>query len=104
MLTGRWLDLAAMLMIGDGALAAVAPRRHMLVWREGPESWEHFVDAFAQRPAMTRVLGLIEVAAGFWLAGRSVQGAPALGRSRVRSGRRETQRGWPLAERWREDR
>ncbi len=61
-------ELIAMLAIGDGVIALVAPRRHSLLWRFGPESYRRAMEAFAERPALTRSLALAEVGLGLWLA------------------------------------
>jgi hypothetical protein len=66
-------EVIAMLMIGDGTLALVAPRRHMLLWRFGPESYKRLAEAFARRPALTRLLAAVEVAGGLWLALRQYE-------------------------------
>ncbi|MBI1200235.1 MAG: hypothetical protein GC203_20445 [Phenylobacterium sp.] len=69
----RGLETLAMLMIGDGLLALASPRRHVSVWRRGPEPWRRFLDYFGERPALTAGLGLAETVAGFWLARRQTQ-------------------------------
>ena len=36
----RWKYLAAMMLIGDGVLAFLSPRRDALTWNAGPERWK----------------------------------------------------------------
>jgi len=62
----RTADLVAMGLIGDGMLAAVAPRRHSALWRVGPLAKP--MSALHDRPLLARVLGAAVVGAGFLLA------------------------------------
>jgi hypothetical protein len=39
----RIAELAAMVVIGDGVIALVAPRRHSLLWRFGPEGYRRLM-------------------------------------------------------------
>lgn len=64
----RGLEVVGMLMIGDGLLAAVSPRRHARLWRDGPEDWRRAMAWFEDRPTLTAAIGLAEAALGFWLA------------------------------------
>lgn len=62
------LDLLGMILIGDGLLSVLNPRRHCLIWEVGPEACRHLVDEFAEHPRMTRVAGVLELLVGLWLA------------------------------------
>ena len=64
----RTLETVGLLMIGDGLLTALWPRRHMALWRDGPEGWRKAVQALEDRPAMTAAIGAAEAALGLWLA------------------------------------
>jgi hypothetical protein len=57
-----------MMMIGDGALAVIDPKRHMRLWARGPHLWEMIMQPWVKRPEMTRCLGMLELMAGIWLA------------------------------------
>lgn len=57
-----------MLMVGDGLLSLINPKRHCLLWDVGPKAWRTMVDEFADHPKVTRGFGVAEVAAGLWLA------------------------------------
>jgi len=70
LLQARALELLALSMIGDGALALLQPERHMRLWRAGPRPWRELVEFFHERPGLTRVVGVGAIAAGLWLAGR----------------------------------
>ncbi len=67
------VELIAMLVIGDGVIALVAPRRHSLLWRFGPEGYRRAMEAFAERPALVRALAAAEICAGLWLALRQYE-------------------------------
>jgi hypothetical protein len=66
----RIKEAGAMMMIGDGALALFDPRRHVDLWVEGPELWRKTMKPFVKRPGLTRILGILELGAGVWLASR----------------------------------
>ena len=80
MIAARIAEMVGMLMIGDGVLAAVEPRKHVQLWRRGPDFWEEKMDFFIERPAMTRLLGAVEVGLGIWVA---AQVAPSLRTTRL---------------------
>jgi uncharacterized protein YjeT (DUF2065 family) len=61
-------DLFSMVLVGDGLLTVLDPKRHCLIWEVGPESCREMVDGFAQRPAMARWAGAAEVLIGLTLA------------------------------------
>jgi hypothetical protein len=66
----RAKELLALVMVGDSMLTLVQPRRHMLLWTNGPDWWSRAVRPFAERPTMTRALGALGVGLGLWLASR----------------------------------
>jgi hypothetical protein len=68
----RLKELLAMMMIGEGVIAAIAPRRHTLLWNTGPRPLRRLVVYFARRPQITRILGAAEVGLGYWLARRQL--------------------------------
>lgn len=70
MVTERLVESLAMMMIGDGVLAVLEPRRHVALWVSGPPLWRALVEPFADRPGLTRCLGAAEVVLGVWLASR----------------------------------
>lgn len=63
-------EFAAMVMIGDGVLAAVMPESHVTRWMQGPPGWQGAMRWFAERPILTRAMGVAEAALGVWWAGR----------------------------------
>lgn len=66
----RLLELLAILMVGDGLLALLYPRRHLRLWRFGPRLYEEIVDWQIARPTITRLIGAGVLGAGLLLAER----------------------------------
>jgi hypothetical protein len=64
----RIAELFGMLLVGDGVLSALDPKRHCLLWEIGPESCRKILNEFATHPNLTRVAGVLEAAAGVWIA------------------------------------
>ena len=64
----RLAELFAMLMIGEGVLTLVVPRRHSLLWEFGPEGYKRAIEAFAEYPTLTRLVAAAEARLGLWLA------------------------------------
>jgi hypothetical protein len=57
-----------LVMIWNGAMGTLLPIDHCLAFRHGPQWWRNTMDWFVARPAVTRSLGIAELAAGLWLA------------------------------------
>ncbi len=70
MVKQRLVNLAAMFLIGDGFLHTLQPRREISLWKKGPRPYRAVMQAFAERPNLTRVVSVLEVAAGLVLAAR----------------------------------
>ncbi len=66
----RLKELLGMMMIGDGMLSLLDPKRHCLLWEIGPPPCREFIDEFVQHPGLTRLLGAVELGLGVWLASR----------------------------------
>ena len=64
----RIVELLAILMIGEGVLTLIAPRKHSLLWEFGPEGYRRAVEAFAEHPTLTRLVAAAETGLGLWLA------------------------------------
>ena len=62
------LDIFGMLLVGDGALTLLDPKRHCLLWEVGPGPCRDFVDEFVQHPTASRWVGLAEIVVGAWIA------------------------------------
>lgn len=61
-------EVLAIMLVGDGMIGLVAPRRHSLLWKFGPESHKRIMTDFAKRPALVRLLSAASVGVGLWLA------------------------------------
>jgi hypothetical protein len=68
----RSLELLGMLAVGEGAIATLAPARHVQLWRRGPRRWEAAMGWFSDRPMLTRALAVGEIALGLWLMQRQL--------------------------------
>ena len=64
----RLTETFAIITIGDGAMELLAPKEHSLLWETGPESARKVARFFADNPNYMRLLGVIQIAFGVWLA------------------------------------
>lgn len=62
----RVLWVVALILIGDGVVAAVMPRRHMLRWSTGPDWYQRAMQPLVDHPAATRAVGLGEAGLAMW--------------------------------------
>jgi hypothetical protein len=60
----RWTGL---IMVGDGLAGLIWPREYLRKLEVGPQVVNAVLETFAQRPTLTRVLCVVEVAAGAWI-------------------------------------
>jgi hypothetical protein len=60
----RWQHFTAMVLIGDGVMALIHPRKDALAWRRGPAAWQRLMTELHERPALTRVIGALQLAGG----------------------------------------
>jgi hypothetical protein len=67
-MNARWKDLVAMILIGDGVLGLIEPRRHSAVWECGPASYKEFARKLEANPGLARGIGVAFVGFGLWLA------------------------------------
>ena len=75
MWASRLKEFAAMISIGDGVLALIAPRNHVALWLLGPKRLRKLTLSFAENPTYTRLGGIAEIGLGIWLALRQYQKA-----------------------------
>ncbi len=66
-------ELVAIAVIGDGVVGLVAPRRHSLLWKFGPEGYQETLRWFAEHPGVVRLLAAAELGGGIWLALRQYE-------------------------------
>ena len=66
----RLKETLAVVTVGDGIIAFLAPREHSLLWEAGPEVARKAARFFADNPTYMRLLGATQIAFGLWLAFR----------------------------------
>lgn len=64
----RFLQLFALLMIGDGVTGLIKPRRHSLLWDVGPKPVRHLMEELIAHPEAARAVYAAEILLGTWLA------------------------------------
>ena len=64
----RLMELFGLLLIGDGILTLINPKRHCLLWEIGPKPMRDFADEFVQHPTLSRWGGLAEALTGAFLS------------------------------------
>jgi hypothetical protein len=70
----RWEELLGMVLIGDGMLNLLQPKRHSAIWNCGPKSYRQAVQKQLQsHPGAARGLGAAFVALGIWLSRRAAR-------------------------------
>ena len=57
-----------MVLIGDGVMALVHPKRDAHAWRKGPKVWQSLMEQLAERPILTMAIGAAQIAGGIWWA------------------------------------
>jgi hypothetical protein len=68
LITKRLLELAGLILIGDGLMGLLRPRRHSLLWHFGPELAKAVTEELADHPKTSRAIYAAEVALGVALA------------------------------------
>jgi len=64
----RLKETFAVVTVGDGVIALLAPREHSLLWEVGSEGARKVARFFADNPNHLRLLGTAQIAFGVWLA------------------------------------
>jgi hypothetical protein len=60
----RLIELAGLILIGDGLMSLLRPRRHSLLWHVGPELAKAVTEELADHPRTSRAVYAAEVALG----------------------------------------
>src|SRR3954468_10719808 len=60
------------LLIGDGVSGLIWPRRYLRLLKVGPAPVRKTLEAFAERPSLTRALCIAEVGLGIWTISRDL--------------------------------
>ena len=64
----RLLELAGLILIGDGLMGLLRPRRHSLLWHVGPQLAKAVTEELAEHPNTARSIYAAELAPGIALA------------------------------------
>lgn len=64
----RLLELGGLILIGDGLMGLLHPRRHSLVWHCGPQLAKAVTEELAEHPNTSRAIYAAELAVGIALA------------------------------------
>jgi hypothetical protein len=68
LITKRLLELAGFILIGDGLMGLLRPRRQSLLWHFGPELAKAVTEELAEHPRASRVIYAAELTLGIVLA------------------------------------
>jgi hypothetical protein len=60
------------LLIGDGVAGLIWPRRYLRFLQAGPSGFRNTLEAFAQRPTLTRAACVAEVGIGIWMIAKAL--------------------------------
>ena len=67
-MTKRLLELGGLILIGDGLMGLLFPRRHSLLWQVGPQLAKAVTEELAAHPKTARTIYVAELALGVALA------------------------------------
>ena len=67
-MTKRLLELGGLILIGDGLMGLLFPRRHSLLWHVGPQLAKAVTEELADHRQTARVVYAVELAVGVALA------------------------------------
>ncbi|MFN2475200.1 MAG: hypothetical protein ABR526_02520 [Chthoniobacterales bacterium] len=68
LITRRVIELAALVLIGDGIMGLIKPRWHSLLWHFGPDVAKAATEELAAHPNTARAVYALEAAAGVAIA------------------------------------
>lgn len=64
----RLIELGALLLIGEGIMGLIQPRRYSLLWHFGPRFLKAATEELAEHPIAARAIYALETAAGIAIA------------------------------------
>lgn len=70
LLKNRFVETLGLILIGDGMVGLFDTKRHMRLWRRGPEPYQETMEELQKRPWATKVLSAAEIALGFWIVSK----------------------------------
>ena len=74
--TKRAPEVFSVILIGDGVISMLRPVPHSLLWWRPVPGVRPLMDWCAERPNVTRALGLSQVGVGLWLDARLYASPP----------------------------
>ncbi|GMA15818.1 hypothetical protein E5F05_06545 [Deinococcus metallilatus] len=74
--TKRALEVFSVILIGDGLISVVRPVGHSLMWWVPVPGVRQLMEWCAERPNVTRLLGLAQIGVGLWLDARLYASPP----------------------------
>jgi hypothetical protein len=72
----RFLELAGLILIGDGLMGLLRPRRHSLLWHVGPQLAKAVTEELADHPQTARAIYAAELALGIVVASSQLSDSP----------------------------
>ena len=72
----RILELAGLILIGDGLMGLLHPRRHSLLWHFGPQLAKAVTEELAEHPKTSRAIYAAELALGITVATTQLSDSP----------------------------
>jgi hypothetical protein len=67
-----WIIWGGVALIGDGVAGLIWPRRYLRFLEVGPSPIRDTLEAFAERPALTRAACIAEIGIGLWMLEKSL--------------------------------
>jgi hypothetical protein len=72
----RLLELFGLILIGDGLMGLLRPRRHSLLWHVGPQLAKAVTEELADHPQTARAIYAAELALGIVVASSQLSDSP----------------------------
>lgn len=66
----RIKEVMALLLIGDGIISILEPRRHTKLWARGPVPYRRAMKPLVKDPVVAQLVGVGLIGLGVWLASR----------------------------------
>lgn len=66
----RIKEVLALILIGDGLISVLEPRRHTELWTSGPRPYRRAMRRLGRRPGTAQAIGVALIGVGLWLAAR----------------------------------
>lgn len=70
LLKNRLVETLGLVLIGDGMVGLFDTKRHMRLWRRGPDAYQETMEELEEHPVATKILSAAEIALGFWIVSK----------------------------------